>query len=271
MTAKFESEPPVRTRSFGRVNWLGLWSLIVREVLRFSKLWIQTVLAPVVTACLFVTVFNFALAAGRPGIFGIPFIEFLAPGMVMMAVIQNSFQNTATSILHAKIMGNIFDTLVAPLSAGELNFGYAVGGVVRGVAVALATSAVLFPLVGTGIAHPFWAAYFILAGACLLSTVGIVAGIWGERFDHLATVTNFLIIPLSFLSGTFFSVSALPEPWSTVSRWNPFFYLIDGFRFGVVGVSDAEPMTGLVVTLFANVLLWLFGWHLFRIGYRLKE
>ena len=258
-------------RRFGRVNWLGLWTLIDREVRRFVKIWLQTILAPVVTALLFLTVFTFAFAERRPETSGTPFIVFLAPGVVMMAVIQNAFANTSSSILHAKILGNIHDTIVAPLSPGELNVGYAIGGIARGLAVAAAALLVVLPVAGTGIAHPIWVLYFAVAGACLLASLGTVAGMWADKFDHMATITNFVITPLSFLSGTFYSVTALPKPWSDISLWNPFFYLIDGFRYGVIGTSDADPFLGLAVTLIAVGLLWALSWYLFRIGYKIKD
>lgn len=271
MSAGARLPPPVRERRFGHVNWLGLWSLIHREVLRFAKLWIQTLIAPIVTAGLFVTVFAFAFSSRHPDVGEVSFLAFLAPGMVMMAVIQNAFQNTSTSILHAKIMGNIFDTLVVPLSPGELNLGYSLGGVARGMVVALGASLVLFPAIGTGVAHPVWAIYFALAASCLMASVGIIAGMWARKFDHMSTVTNFVIVPLSFLSGTFYSIRSLPPVWDEVSRFNPLFYLIDGFRYGVIGVSDADPVLSAVVTSVATVLLWALCWHLFRIGYRLKD
>ncbi len=263
--------PPVSRRRFGRVNWLGLWTLVAREVLRFAKIWQQTVLAPVFTSLLFVTVFTFAFASGRPEIGDVPFLSFLVPGIVMMAVIQNAFQNTGSSILHAKILGSLYDTLVAPLSPGELNLGYAMGGIIRGALVAAAISAVLFPLFGLTVANPFWAMYFVLAASSLLASVGILTGMWAEKFDHMATVTNFLIVPLSFLSGTFYSIRYLPEPWETVSRFNPFFYLIDGFRYGVLGVSDADPRIGLAVSLALGAALWATTYWLLRIGFRIKD
>lgn len=263
--------PPVYSRRFGRVNWLGLWTLIVREVLRFAKIWQQTILAPVLMSVLFVTVFTFAFASGRPQIGDVPFLAFLVPGIVMMAVIQNAFQNTGSSILHAKILGNIGDTLVAPLSPGELNLGFAVGGIARGTIVAVAIATVLFPLTGLTVAHPLWAASFVLVGSCLLASLGIITGVWAEKFDHMASVTNFVIVPLSFLSGTFYSIRFLPSPWDTVSRFNPFFYLIDGFRYGVVGVSDADPRLGIVVTSLIGIVLWGTTYWMFRMGFRLKD
>ena len=257
-------------RRFGRVNWLGLHTLATREVMRFLAVPMQTVVAPAVTALLFCTIFSLVLESRRPRFGEVEFLHFIAPGMVMMAVIQNSFNNTSSSILQAKVLGNIFDTLVPPLSPLEIVIGYAAGGIARGLAVALTTWLFLLPLTGTGIAHPAWAAAFLLSASCLLATCGMLAGLWAEKFDHMSTITNFFLVPMTFLSGSFYSVAALPEPWSTISLFNPFFYLVDGFRYGVIGVGDGNPGLALAFSLLANLLFGLLAWRLFRIGYRIK-
>ena len=257
-------------RRFGRVNWLGLRTLVERETMRFLAIPLQTVLAPAVTALLFLTIFSLVLEARRPAFGGIPFITYIAPGMVMMAVIQNAFNNSASSILQSKIMGNIFDTLVPPLSSTEIVLGYAAGGIARGLTVAGATWLVLLPLSGAEIAHPLWAAYFLAAASCLMANCGIIAGLWAEKFDHMSAVTNFFLVPMTFLSGSFYSVSLLPEPWSTVSLFNPLFYLIDGFRYGITGVSDGSISFALGFTLVANLLVVALALRLFRIGYKIK-
>lgn len=262
-------------RRFGRVNWIGLWELYAREVRRFASVATQTVLAPVITASLFMLVFTLAFGERRGDAIsdaaGIPFPMFLAPGIVMMQVIQNAFANTSSSIMISKIQGNIVDTLMPPLSPAELLAGYALGGVTRGLACALATGAVLFPVAGLGLAHPVWALAFALSASLMLALAGVLAGIACEKFDQMASITNFVITPLSFLSGTFYSISVLPEPFLTISHANPFFYLIDGFRHGSAGVSDAVPALGLAVTMAVNAgLAWL-AWDWLRRGYRLKS
>ncbi len=267
------------TRRFGRVNWVGLWELYTREVRRFAHVATQTVLAPVITAGLFMLVFTLAFGDRRGEMAGeaiggaaaIAFPMFLAPGIVMMQVIQNSFANTSSSIMISKIQGNIVDTLMPPLSPAELLAGYALGGVTRGLACALATSVVIFPAVGLGLAHPLWALAFVVSAALMLSLIGCLAGIFCEKFDQMASITNFVIMPLSFLSGTFYSISVLPEPFLTLSHLNPFFYLIDGFRHGAAGVSDASPALGLAVTMGINAVLALIAWQWLRRGYRLKS
>jgi ABC-2 type transport system permease protein len=262
-------------RRFGRVNWIGLWELYAREVRRFANIATQTVLAPVITAALFMLVFALAFGERRGAAIGatagIPFAAFLAPGILMMQVIQNAFANTSSSLIVSKIQGNIVDTLMPPLSPSELLAGYALGGTTRGLACALATGLVIFPPVGLGLAHPLWAAAFVLSGSLMLALVGVLAGIYAEKFDQMAAITNFVITPLSFLSGTFHSISVLPEPFLMLSHLNPFFYLIDGFRYGAAGVSDASPAIGLAATMAVNAgLAWL-AWRWLSRGYRLKS
>ena len=258
-------------RRFGRVNWIGVWTLFRREVLRFFNVYTQTLVAPVITAAMFMAVFTLALANGRGETLGVAFITFLAPGVVMMTVLQNAFANTSSSIMIAKIQGNIVDTLMPPLSAVELTVAIAAGGAARGVMVALLASAVLFPIAGVSIAQPLWLLFFMFAGALLMALIGLAAGIWSEKFDHIAAVTNFIITPLSFLSGTFYSIERLPEPFATASLFNPFFYLIDGYRYGALGVSDASPWVGAGVILTAIFAVGVLCWRLFDTGYKLKS
>ncbi|MEL6978425.1 MAG: ABC transporter permease [Pseudomonadota bacterium] len=255
---------------FGAVNWIGVGTLARREIIRFVKVYGQTLGAPVATAALFLAVFTFALSGLRGEIAGLPYIEFLAPGVVMMTVIQNAFANTSSSVMIAKIQGSIVDSLMPPLTSAELTFGFMIGGVARGVILALVCAAVLFPIAGVGLAYPLWALFFTLAGATMLALLGVIAGVWAQKFDHMASITNFIITPLSFLSGTFYSIEALPPTWAAVSHWNPFFYLIDGFRYGVVGVGDANPWIGALVSLALITALWGACWRLFETGYRLK-
>lgn len=267
------SRGPVRSmgqRRFGRVNWLGLWTLVVREVMRFLSVYTQTILAPVATSVLFMTVFSVAFAARRGDVGGIPFDQFLAPGILMMVVIQNAFANTSSSIMISKVQGNIVDTLMPPLSPAEILTGYVAGGVLRGLVCALAVMAVVFPWAGIWPASPLWMLWFALAGSVMLSLLGVLAGVWSEKFDQMAAITNFVITPLSFLSGTFYSVEALPEAFRTVSQLNPIFYLIDGFRHGALGVGDANLAVGLAVTLAVDLVLWWLALRWLASGYRLK-
>jgi ABC-2 type transport system permease protein len=228
-------------------------------------------MAPVVTAGLFMMIFSLAIGPQRGDVMGVSFLQFIAPGILTMTVIQNAFANTSSSITVSKVQGNIVDTLMPPLSAGELVTGYVLGGVARGVLVAIAIALVLFPIVGVGVAHPFWALAFVTVGAAFLGALGLVAGIIAQKFDQIAAITNFIVVPLSFLSGTFYSIETLPPVLNTLSQWNPVFYVIDGVRYGVLGVSDSAPEKGLAVALVATAAVAGLAWYWFRTGWRLKS
>ncbi len=256
-------------RRFGRTNWRGCAALGKRESQRFLAIWQQTIAAPLVTAGLFIGVFSLAMA-GRPPVMGVPFLHFLVPGILMMSVIQNAFGNTSSSIVGAKVMGNIVDTLMPPLSPGELVAGYLAGGIARGIVVALVIVLGAGLALGVWPAHPLWLLVFVVIGGVLLGALGIVAGVLANKFDQIAAMTNFVVTPLSFLSGTFYSVEAMPPVMAMLSHLNPFFYLIDGARYGYLGTSDSSVWLGLGVTLFAAAALVLLSWDWFRRGYRLK-
>ena len=239
-------------RRFGRVNWMGLYTLSAREVQRFMAVWTQTIMAPLITAGLFMMIFTIAIGPRRGEVMGVGFTTFIAPGILMMTVIQNAFANTSSSIVIGKVQGNIVDTLMPPLSPAELVIGYLAGGIGRGLVVALAIGLGLMVILGLEVHHPLWALVFVTLGAAFLSGLGIVAGIFANKFDQMAAITNFVITPLAFLSGTFYSVTALPPLLETITRYNPIFYLIDGARYGVIGVSDGSPWTGLAISVTAT-------------------
>jgi ABC-2 type transport system permease protein len=255
-------------RRYGAVNWLGLWTLLMREVRRFIKVFTQTIAAPVITTLLLLAVFALALGGAVRQIAGVSFAEFLAPGLIIMAMVQNAFANTSSSIVISKVQGNIVDSLMPPLSAAELTAGFALGGVVRGVAVGVTVALCLLPLVTLHVHNVFYIVFHGIAGSLLMSSLGIAGGIWSQKFDHIAAVTNFVVTPLAFLSGTFYTVDRLPEPWHMLALWNPFFYMIDGFRYGFLGHHDGD--LGLAMMTIVNAaLLWLCHW-MFRSGYRLR-
>jgi len=257
-------------RRFGRVNWLGLWTLAVRENRRFLNIWLQTVLAPMVTAGLFLAVFALSVGRARPEVLGVPFVQFLAPGLLMMSVIQNAFANSSSSLLASKIQGNIVDTLMPPLSPLELVIGFLAGSVGRAFMVAIAVWVFMAVFAGSGMAHPFWAALFVLLGALMLGALGLIAATVAVKFDHLAAFSNFIIAPLSFLSGTFYSIQSLPAPVRALSAFNPIFYLIDGVRYGMIGRSDSAPWLGATVVLGVSAMLIWLCWYWMRTGYKLK-
>lgn len=276
MAADTRTAAPRRTphapgvRRFGRVNWLGTWTLALREMRRFMAVWQQTVFAPLMTAGLFVLVFALALGEGKGEVMGLPYLAFLGPGILMMTVIQNAFANTSSSIISAKMQGNIVDTLMPPLSAGELVAGYVAGALARTLLVAAVIAAGMWLTLGLGIAHPLWALGFIILGALLMGGLGMLAAIIAQKFDHMAAITNFIVTPLSFLSGTFYSVEALPPGFRAFSHANPIFYLIDGARYGFTGVSDASPVLGFAVCVGAVALVLGLAWDWLRRGFRMK-
>lgn len=262
--------PPV-ARSIGVVNWRGLWTLYVREITRFYKVGTQTLAAPVVTTLLFFTIFSVALGGDAHTVGDLPFALFLAPGLIMMSILQNSFANTSSSILISKVQGNIVDVLMPPLSPAELTVAFVAGGVTRGILVGLATGIALWVFVGLRIHDPVALVFFGVAASAMLSLLGLVGGIWAAKFDHIAAMTNFVVVPLSFLSGTFYSIGRLPEAWQVVAHLNPFFYTIDGFRYAFIGRLDSELWLSVTVMIAINAALFTLVYRLFATGYKLKS
>ena len=262
--------PQMGARRFGRVNWLGLQTLIHRETRRFLAVWTQTLLAPLVTAGLLLLIFNLAVGPRRGDVMGVPFIEFIAPGILMMTVIQNAFANVTSSIVISKVQGNIVDTLMPPLSPLEMVIGYLAGGIGRGVFVALAIGLGLLLFLGVGVKHPFMALTFVVLGSAFLGGLGIIAGVFANKFDQMAAITNFIVTPLAMLSGTFYSVTVLPPILRELTQFNPIFYLIDGLRYSVIGISDSNPWSGMVVCSISVAVVVAIAWQMFRTGYRLK-
>ncbi len=252
------------------LNLIGLRTLYLKEVRRFLKVPGQTLAAPVVTTLIFLLIFSLALGRGGRTVGEVPFLVFLAPGLIMMAIIQNAFANTSSSVLIAKIQGNIVDLLMPPLRPAELMFGLVAGGVTRGVLVALAVSLAMTPFVPLLPLHPGLIVFHAVGGALMLALLGLLGGIWAEKFDQMAALTNFVITPLSFLSGTFYSIARLPEPFYTIAAMNPFFYLIDGLRFGFTGHADGSLPLGVAVVIAVDAALWLLAHRLLVRGYRLK-
>jgi ABC-2 type transport system permease protein len=260
--------PPVRR--FGAVNWQGLWTLYLREVHRFLKVSMQTIFAPVVTTLIFLAVFLLALGGQGRDIGGVPFLQFLAPGLVMMAMTQNAFANTTSSIMIAKMQGNIIDLLMPPLSATELTLGLALGGLTRGLAVGTVVTLAMALIVPVHMASPVAALFYASAASLMLSVLGVIGGIWADKFDHLAAVTNFVVTPLAFLSGTFYSIEQLPPLWHSIALCNPFFYMIDGFRYGLTGRAEASLLTGTLLLVAINAALLAVSYLMIARGYKLK-
>ncbi len=249
----------------------GFKTLLYKELLRFFKISVQTIGAPVLTSLLYLLIFSHALE-GRVRVFGeVPYTSFLIPGLVMMAVLQNAFANSSSSLTQSKITGNIVFVLLPPLSHWELFGAYVLGSIVRGLVVGGGVFAVTAWFAHLSFAHPVWILVFALLGSAILGTMGVLAGIWAEKFDQIAAFQNFLIMPATFLSGVFYSVHSLPPFWQAVSHGNPFFYMVDGFRYGFFGVSDVEPLTSLTVALGTLLIVSGLTLSLLRSGYKLRH
>ncbi len=270
MLSMFPDAPAPEPRIFGAVNWRGLWTLYMKEVRRFLNVFTQTILAPMVTTLLFLAIFTLALGRAVESLGGVSFAQFLTPGLIMMAIMQHAFANTSSSLVIAKVLGNIVDLLMPPLSGTEQTLGIAGGGVTRGLVVGLAVGLAMWVFLPVRVHDPWLLAYFAVNASLMLSLLGMVGGIWSEKFDHIAAVTNFVITPLSFLSGTFYSIERLPEDWQLVALMNPFFYLIDGFRYGFIGHADGSLVVGMLVVLGVNAGLWALVHRMLVVGYRLK-
>ena len=273
-----ESRFPPRGRPVIRgINRIGLWSLYMKEVRRFLKVQTQTIWGPAVTTVLFLVIFSVALGRGGREVLGVNFPTFVAPGLIAMAMMQNAFANSSFSLLSGKIQGTIIDLLMPPLSEGELMCGIVGAAMTRAVAVGfvVAGAMMLYPGVSLAMAHPWAVVWFGLMGAMMLALLGLLASIWAEKFDHNAAVTNFVVAPLAMLSGTFYVIDRLAPAFQAVSRANPFFYVISGFRYGFLGrsdIGDAAAVTMAALGLFAlNAVLAFTTYRILKSGWKIKN
>ena len=255
------------------VNWGGLKTLYIKEVRRFFKVQLQTVWAPAITTLLFLAIFTIALGREGRTVLGVPFANFLAPGLIVMAMIQNAFANASFSLLVGKVQGNIVDYLMPPLSIGELIAGLVGASVTRAFLVGFAVwlAMLVWPGVSVEVRRPELVLLFGFLGALMLSFFGLITSIWAEKFDHAAAVTNFVVTPLSLLSGTFYSVDQLPPNWSAFSHANPFFFVISGFRAGFIGISDSPLVLGASVLIAINLALFATCYALLKSGWKIKN
>ena len=261
----------ISDKKFGYINWLGFFTLYQKEILRFFKVAIQTIISPLVSALLFLMVLSLAIGNERTGALGLPFITFLAPGLIAMQIIQQAFSHTSSSIMIGKIQGNIIDILHAPLSAVEVTLAIILAGVTRSFIIAIVSILVFSFFTELKFYNFYYIFIFTFLGSFILGAIGIVVGLWAEKFDNMASATNFIIVPLSFLSGTFYSIQKLPETLQKISEWNPFFYIIDGFRYGFLGVSDGSLKFGLSYLIILSCLTWFASYILFKKGYKIKS
>jgi ABC-2 type transport system permease protein len=246
-------------------------TLFYKELLRFWKVSFQTVAAPVMTALLYLVVFAYALEGRVSAFSGLTYAQFLVPGLVMMSVLQNAFSNSASSLIQSKVTGNLVFMLLPPIGYLEFFGAYVLASIVRGLVVGAAVLAVALAFVAVPLAAPLWVLGFALLGAAILGAMGLLAALWADKFDQIAAFQNFVILPLTFLSGVFYSIRQLPELWQAVSHLNPFFYMIDGFRYGFFGASDVAPLTSLAVVAVSFVLLSAGCLLLLRSGYKLRQ
>ncbi len=255
------------------VNWQGLQTLYLKEVRRFFKVQLQTVWAPAITTLLFLVIFALALGRSRAAVMGVPYANFLGPGLIVMGMIQNSFANTSSSLLIGKIQGTIVDVLMPPLSSSELLLAWVGGAVTRAWLVGFAVYLIMLlaPGVDVPIDNLAVVVYFGTMGAVMLALLGVLTGIWADKFDHAAAVTNFVVQPLTLLSGTFYAIDKVSPLMRGLSHANPIFYVIDGFRYGFLGVSDGLAGQGAVVLLVIDVALWALAYRLLMSGWRLKN
>jgi len=248
----------------------GWQALFYKEVLRFWKVSFQTIAAPVLTAVLYLMIFGHVMANRVQVYDQVGYTAFILPGLVMMSLLQNSFANSSSSMVQSKIMGNLVFILLTPLSHWSWFFAYVLSAMVRGVAVGLGVLLVTAWFVPLTFVYPIWIVVFALLGAAMLGTLGLIAGLWAEKFDQMAAFQNFVIVPMTFLSGVFYSIHTLPPLWQLASHFNPFFYMIDGFRFGFFGVSDISPWNSLAIVLFFCAVVSVIALRLLQKGYKLR-
>ncbi|MFM8691167.1 MAG: ABC transporter permease [Limnohabitans sp.] len=248
----------------------GWRTLFCKEVLRFWKVAFQTMAAPVLTSVLYLLIFGHVLEDHVTVFEQVPYTAFLLPGLMMMSVLQNAFANSSSSLIQSKVMGNLVFVLLAPLSHRAWFVAYVGSSVVRGLAVGLGVFVITGAMVSITFVHPWWILAFAVMGAAMLGAMGVIAGLWAEKFDQLAAFQNFVIMPMTFLSGVFYSIHSLPTFWQQVSHLNPFFYMIDGFRYGFFGHSDASPWLSLGVVATSLVVVSAIALHLLRTGYKIR-
>ena len=258
-------------KKFSLINWIGFKSLWFKECNRFMIVWQQTLLSPLVSSLLFLSVLALALGNNKGDVFGYSFISFLAPGLIAMSILTQSFSHSVSSLMIAKIQGNIVDMLYAPLSAFEVSMAIILAAITRSFLIAIISIIVFSLIVDIHITNILFIFLFGFLSAFILGSLGFITGLWAEKFDHTATVTNFVITPLSFLSGVFYSIDKLPNFFQTISHINPFFYMIDGFRYGFLGKSDGSIIVGLIYLIILSIIMWYLAFYLYKKGYKIKS
>ena len=258
-------------RRFGNVNWIGFKSLWVKECQRFFIVWAQTLLSPLISSLLFLSVLTLAIGNERGEVLGHSFVSFLAPGLIAMSIVSQSFSHSVSSLMISKIQGNIVDTLYAPLSALEVSLAIIFAAVTRSLVIGIISILVFSVIIDMQIYNITYILIFGFLTSFILGSLGFITGLWAEKFDHTATVTNFIITPLSFLSGVFYSIEKLPSFFQSISLGNPFFYMIDGFRYSFIGVSDGSVFFGLIYLSTLSFVVWFLSYLLYKKGYKIRS
>jgi len=257
-------------KRFG-INWVGAYTLYLKETLRFLSVFGQTIIGPIVTSILFLSVISLAIGNDKPNVLGVSFIEFLAPGLIAMQIIQQAFSHSSSSLLMGKVMGNIIDLVGAPLSAGEVSLSIIFASVTRALFISLISIVIFSIMIEIEIKNYLIFFIYLFLSSFIMGAAGFIAGLWADKFDHMATATNFIIVPLSFLSGTFYSVDRLPELLKTLSHYNPFFHMIDGFRYAFINNMDGSLKFGLIYLSLLSTVVWFIAYLLYKKGYKIKS
>ncbi len=268
---ELQNKYKIGVRRFGLINWVGAFNLYNKEVNRFFVVWAQTLLSPLVSSLLFLSVLSLALGNDRGEVLGYSFINFLAPGLIIMSLIGQSFSHSVSSLMISKMQGNIVDMLYAPLSALEVSLAIIFAAITRSFVIAVISIIVFSLIIDINFYNFFFIFIFGFLSSFILGSLGFITGLWAEKFDHTATITNFVITPLSFLSGVFYSIDRLPLLFKKISLINPFFYMIDGFRYGFLGQSDGSISFGLIYLILLSIVMWFIAFYLYKRGYKIKS
>ncbi len=253
------------------VNWVGAYTLYIKETLRFLSVFGQTIVGPIITSILFLLVISLAIGETRQNVLGVEFIVFLAPGLIAMQVIQQAFSHSSSSLLMGKVMGNIVDMIGAPLSASEVTLAIILASITRALMISIISVIIFSLVIEIKINNYLIFTSYLIISSFIMGAAGFVAGLWADKFDHMATITNFIIVPLSFLSGTFYSVEKLPDFLVIISNYNPFFHMIDGFRYSFINSMDGSIKFGLTYLFILSIIMWIIAYTLYKKGYKIKS
>ena len=253
------------------INWVGIYSLYCKETLRFLSVFGQTIIGPIITAILFLVVISLAIGDNRENVLGVEFLSFLAPGLIAMQIISQSFAHSSSSILMGKVMGNIVDLIGAPLSSAEVTLSIIFASITRAIIICFLSISIFYIFIDIKVDNFLLLLVYLFLSSFILAAAGFIAGLWADKFDHMATITNFVIVPLSFLSGTFYSIDKLPTLLKNLSFYNPFFHMIDGFRYAFIGKIDGSLKFGISYLILLSFVFWFIAYYLYKKGYKIKS